>query len=63
MDNLVIFIDNGGRRSYVDRRDNIVMFVLREEERRSYKERRRVVDRRKNINQINEREPERRIRR
>ncbi len=61
MDDLVIFIDNGGRRSYVDRRGNLINFVQPEKERRSHKDRRRVVDRRKNINQIAKRAPERRF--
>jgi hypothetical protein len=48
LDHLLPFIDNGGRRSYVERRCNSKL--ARIPERRTYKERRINYDRRKDQN-------------
>ena len=58
MDHLVPFIDNGGRRSHVDRRRNRGLHSLFD--RRSNQDRRKIVDRRKILNQTRANGPERR---
>jgi hypothetical protein len=47
LDHLLVYVDNGGRRSYVERRRNSKL--ARIPERRTYKERRTIYDRRKNL--------------
>jgi hypothetical protein len=47
LDHLLVFIDNGGRRSYVERRRNSKL--ARIPERRTYKDRRTIYDRRKTL--------------
>jgi len=56
--NLVPFIDNGGKRSHVERRKNPNVYFL--QDRRSINERRKQIDRRKVLNQRREDGPERR---
>ena len=48
LDHLLIFVDNGGRRSHVERRHNSKL--ARIPQRRTYKERRINYDRRKTKN-------------
>jgi hypothetical protein len=47
LDHLLVYVDNGGRRSYVERRRNSKL--ARIPERRTYKDRRSIYDRRKNL--------------
>ncbi len=47
LDHLLVFVDNGGRRSYVERRRNSKL--ARTPERRTYKKRRTIYDRRKTL--------------
>lgn len=60
LDHLLTFIDNGGRRLYVERRRNFKI-VARIPERRTGKERRINHDRRKSENMRGFRAPERRM--
>lgn len=55
---LVPFIDNGGQRSFVERRKQSNIYYLRD--RRSRKDRRTTVDRREAPNQERRHGPERR---
>jgi hypothetical protein len=59
LDYLVAFIDNGGQRSYVKRRNKSWLHIL--PERRSKPDRRKIADRRKVQNQERSDGPERRI--
>jgi hypothetical protein len=52
------FIDNGGQRSFVERREKTNIRYLRD--RRSHKERRKIIDRRMTHNQKRQHGPERR---
>jgi len=58
LDHLLHFIDNGGRRSYIERRHNSKL--ARIPDRRKYKERRINYDRRKDQNSRQLMRPERR---
>jgi hypothetical protein len=58
-DNLVPLIDNGGQRSYINRRCNYRFRVI--PERRIDPDRRKIVDRRKVLNERRLHEPERRV--
>jgi len=62
LDHLLPFIDNGGRRSYIERRCNSKI-VARIPERRTYKERRINYDRRKTYSVRAFPVPERRMKR
>ena len=55
---LVPFIDNGGQRSFVERRSKTNIQHLRD--RRSHRDRRRIIDRRLIRNQKRQHGPERR---
>jgi hypothetical protein len=58
-DELVPFIDNGGRRCYIGRRRYTNLYRV-PERRRSYRDRRTKVDRRRILNKKIKRRPERR---
>ena len=55
---LVAFVDNGGQRSFVERRNKTNILYLRD--RRSNRDRRRIIDRRVIHNQKRHDGPERR---
>ena len=55
---LVPFVDNGGQRSFVERRNKTNIRYLRD--RRSHRDRRRIIDRRLIHNQKRHNGPERR---
>lgn len=59
LDHLVPSIDNGGKRSYVQRRCNSQFRVI--PERRTSRDRRKIVDRRRVANQKRIAGPERRV--
>ena len=55
---LVPFIDNGGQRSFVERRKKSNIYFLWD--RRSHADRRKIIDRRETLNQNRSKGPERR---
>ena len=55
---LVPFIDNGGKRSFVERRKKSNIYFLWD--RRSHADRRKIIDRRESLNQNRSKGPERR---
>jgi hypothetical protein len=56
---LVPFIDNGGQRSFIERRKKSNILYLKD--RRSHKDRRKLIDRRGVLNQKRRCGPERRV--